>query len=236
MSSTDVRGGSGAMFDGIAARYDLMNRLLSLGIDQGWRKKAVRELGARPRRVVDLATGTGDLAIAIAETHPEALVVGVDPSRGMLDVAAKKLTSRHLDRRVELVVGEAEQIPLEDASVDGVTIAFGIRNVADRPRALREMRRVTKPGGKVVILELTEPRSGPMGRLARLHIHSVVPALGALLSGRREYRYLETSIAAFPAPERFGEMMVDSGLKLSSVIRLSFGAAHIFVGETPAAS
>jgi demethylmenaquinone methyltransferase/2-methoxy-6-polyprenyl-1,4-benzoquinol methylase len=220
------------MFDAIADRYDLLNRIISLGVDQRWRAAAVRalELGAAPR-VLDLATGTGDLAIAIAETHPDATVVGVDPSEKMLEVGRRKLESKGLADRVSLALGEAEALPLEDASVDGVTIAFGIRNVADRPRGLREMRRVVRPGARVVILELGEPEGGIMSALARMHVHGVVPAVGGLLSGKREYAYLQASIAAFPKPPVFAAMMQEAGLVDVSVTKLTFGAANIFVGR-----
>jgi demethylmenaquinone methyltransferase/2-methoxy-6-polyprenyl-1,4-benzoquinol methylase len=223
------------MFDAIADRYDLLNRIISLGVDQRWRAKAVAAL-ALPERghALDLATGTGDLAIAIADHHPEARVTGVDPSARMLEVGVKKLAARGLEGRVSMTLGEAESLPFEDASFDGVTIAFGIRNVADRPKGLREMRRVTRPGGRVVILELGEPEGGVMSVLARAHVHGIVPAVGGLLSGRREYAYLQASIAAFPKPDAFAAMMREAGLVDVSIERLTFGAANIFVGRSPA--
>jgi len=227
-----TRAGSGAMFDAIADRYDLLNRIISLGVDQRWRARAVRalELGPAPR-VLDLATGTGDLAIAISEMHRDASVVGVDPSVKMLEVGRRKIAELGLAERIDLREGEAEALPFEDASFDGVTIAFGIRNVADRPRGLAEMRRVTKPGGRVVILELGEPEGGVMGALARVHVHGVVPAVGGLLSGRKEYAYLQASIAAFPKPASFARMMEDAGLLEVASTKLMFGAANIFVGR-----
>ncbi|HNL24961.1 MAG TPA: class I SAM-dependent methyltransferase, partial [Pseudomonadales bacterium] len=138
--------------------------------------------------------------------------MGSDPSANMLAVGRRKVTTRKLDRRIELVVGDAQAIDAADRSFDGVTIAFGIRNVPDRARALREMARVCKPGGRVAILELGEPRRGIMAPLARFHIRTVVPRMGALLSGSREYRYLQTSIAAFPPPDEFAALMTASGL------------------------
>ncbi|RLB55505.1 MAG: bifunctional demethylmenaquinone methyltransferase/2-methoxy-6-polyprenyl-1,4-benzoquinol methylase UbiE [Deltaproteobacteria bacterium] len=227
-----VRGGSGAMFDRIARRYDLLNRVVSFGIDQRWRKKAVRAL-ALPRgaRVLDLATGTADLALRIARTHPDAHVVGVDPSRGMLDVGQAKIAAANLSGRIELVEGDAEKLPFEDDCFDGVTIAFGIRNVPDRGAALREMARVTKPGGRVVVLELSEPKSGIFGPLARFHIHTVVPRVGALLSGAREYLYLQESIAAFPPPAEFAELAEASELDVLTVRPLTFGVSCLYVAE-----
>ncbi len=223
-------GGSGAMFDNIADRYDLLNRLISLGIDQSWRKKTVAALQLpSPAQVLDLATGTGDLAIMIAQLHSQAEVMGVDPSVGMLGVGHKKLDKVGLNDRVRLIEGDAQQLPFDSDSFDGTTIAFGIRNVPDRARGLAEMARVTRPGGRVAILELSEPRAGIMGKLARFHVHSVVPWMGALLSGSKEYRYLQKSIAAFPPAEDFAELMDQSGLQVLQVLPLTFGVAHLYV-------
>jgi demethylmenaquinone methyltransferase / 2-methoxy-6-polyprenyl-1,4-benzoquinol methylase len=230
----EVRLGSGAMFDRIAARYDLVNRVLSLGLDRGWRRRTVRalELGDRPR-VLDVATGTGDLAIAIARARPGATVIGLDPSREMLAVAAAKLARAGLTDRVTLRDGDAQALPFASCELDAATIAFGIRNVPDRPRALREMARVVRPGGRIAILELGEPRTGLLGTAARLHTRHVVPRLGALLSGAREYRYLQTSVAAFPTAVEFAALMRGCGLVVTSVTSLGFGACTLYVA-TPA--
>jgi demethylmenaquinone methyltransferase/2-methoxy-6-polyprenyl-1,4-benzoquinol methylase len=231
--TTTVREGSGAMFDAIASRYDFVNRVISLGTDRAWRRRAVRQLdgGERPSRVLDLATGTADMALEIAAQFPSTHVVGLDPSSGMLELGRKKVTALGLDTRIELHSGDAEELPFSDGSFCGVTIAFGIRNVVDRPRALREMARVTKPSGRIVILELGEPETPVLGPMARVHIHSVVPWLGSVLSGAREYRYLSRSIAAFPKRTEFMEMMRDCGIANVRCEHLLFGAASIFVGE-----
>ncbi|MCA9529615.1 MAG: bifunctional demethylmenaquinone methyltransferase/2-methoxy-6-polyprenyl-1,4-benzoquinol methylase UbiE [Myxococcales bacterium] len=229
------------MFDRIAPRYDLLNRMMSLGIDQGWRRKTVAALSLdrftetereTPVRVLDVATGTGDLAIQIARAHPGVRVDGVDPSAGMLDVGRKKVEEAGLADRVHLIDGDAQALPFGDDTFDGTTIAFGIRNVPDRPRALREMARVTRPGGRVCILELSEPRRGLLGPLARFHVHTVVPAVGGMLSGSAEYRYLQQSIAAFPSPEHFAEqVMQPSGLDVIRVQPLTFGVCCLYVAE-----
>ncbi|MCB1055695.1 MAG: bifunctional demethylmenaquinone methyltransferase/2-methoxy-6-polyprenyl-1,4-benzoquinol methylase UbiE [Acidobacteria bacterium] len=226
--------GSGAMFDAIAERYDRLNRILSLGVDGRWRRQAVEAL-ALPRRarVLDLATGTADLALLIARRHPDARVVGTDPSARMLDIGRHKVAAGGLAERVRLDSGDAQSLRFEDDHFDGVSIAFGIRNVPDRPRALREMARVTRPGGRVVILELSEPRKGLLAWPARFYIQTLVPWLGALLSGAREYRYLQRSIAAFPAAEDFARTMRDAGLEVLEVRPLTFGVCHLFVA-TPA--
>ena len=230
------RAGSGAMFDAIAERYDLLNRVLSLGTDQGWRRKTVDALEVAPGALVlDLATGTGDMAFEILARHPNARVLGIDPSREMLRVADRKAIAAGLRGRIELLVGDAEELPLRDASVDAVCMAFGIRNVVDRPRALREIARVTRPNGKVAILELSEPQRGVLAGLARFHIRQVVPRVGALLSGSREYRYLQASIAAFPPPNEFAETMRSQGLDVTRVEPLTFGVSCLYVA-TPAAS
>jgi demethylmenaquinone methyltransferase/2-methoxy-6-polyprenyl-1,4-benzoquinol methylase len=225
-----VRSGSGEMFDAIAPRYDLLNRLLSLGLDQGWRQKTVQALDLRDAaRVLDLATGTGDLALLIAARRPDATVVGLDPSAGMLEIARKKAHALGLDHRIELCTGDAQDLPMPSGSFDAVSMAFGIRNVPDRPRALAEMARVTRPGGRIAILELSEPRSGILGALARIHIREVVPRIGGWLSGAGEYRYLTRSIAAFPPPDEFSAMMRDAGLRVLQVSPLSFGVVCLFV-------
>ena len=222
--------GSGAMFDRIAGRYDAMNRVLSLGLDRGWRRRTVRalQLGERPR-VLDLATGTGDLAVEIARMHPGATVIGLDPSMAMLAIAERKIARRGLADRVTLVRGDAQYLPYRNCEMDAATIAFGIRNVPDRPAALREMARVVRPGGRVAVLELGEPRRGLLARVARFHTRHVVPRLGALLSGAREYRYLQCSIAAFPAAAEFAAVMEQAGLHVVDVAPMTFGVCTLYV-------
>ena len=218
--------GGGRFFDGISERYDLLNRVMSLGLDQGWRRKLVAALGEAPRRVLDLATGTADVAVAIAKAHPDAAVVGLDPSRGMLQQGVPKLP----DLPIRLLQGDGQRLPFMDDTFDACCVSFGIRNFPDRSQGLSEMARVVRPGGTVAVLELGEPRTGP---LARLHLKHVVPRLGALLSGSREYRYLEESVTAFPPPEEFAERMRVCGLRDVHYDALTFGAAHLYRGVTP---
>lgn len=220
------------MFDAIAARYDLLNRLLSLGIDQIWRHSTAEELGIRgPGKVLDIATGTGDLALLIATKFPLVTVEAVDPSAKMLEVARTKVAARGLVDRIRLELGTAETLQYPDRHFDAVSIAFGIRNVPDRAQALAEMARVTRTGGRIAILELSEPRTGLLGPLARFHVHTVVPWLGGLLSGSREYRYLQRSIAAFPPPSEFSGTMENAGIHVLRVVPLTFGVCHLYVGE-----
>ena len=224
--------GSGEMFDQIAGRYDLLNRLMSMGIDQSWRRKTVAALklpaGAR---VLDLATGTGDLALMIARLHTDARVVGSDPSSRMLEVGVQTVMRTGLADRVQLEIGDAQALPYENDSFDGCCIAFGIRNVPDRSAALAEMARVTKPSGRVAVLELGEPSVGWLSPFARFHVRKVIPRIGGMLSGSREYKYLQESIAAFPPADQFAEQMQASGLKVLDVQPLTFGACNLFVAE-----
>ena len=237
--------GSGAMFDRIARRYDFCNRVLSLGLDRSWRRSAVRSLRLAPEarsRVLDVATGTGDLAIDIARACPGADIIGLDPSTKMLEIAGRKVLRRGLAERVTFVTGDAQQLPYRDCELDAATIAFGIRNVPDRAAALRELARVVRPGGRIAVLELNEPAAGDptggvarraLGAAARFHCRHVVPRLGALLSGEREYAYLQRSVAAFPPPAQFAEVMRGAGLTVVDVQPLTFGACTLFVA-TPA--
>ena len=228
--------GSGTMFDGIAGRYDLLNRLLSLGLDRVWRRHLVDAFApAGACELLDLATGTADVAIAIAERRSESRVVGVDPSEGMLARGRLKVERAGLSDRIELRIGDGQALPFADARFDGACIAFGIRNVPDRSRCLSEMVRVCRPRTTVAVLELAEPRDGFLGALARFHLHRVVPRVGALLSGGREYAYLRGSVAAFPPPEAFADLMRGAGLVEVKVRRLTFGAAYLFWGTCPGA-
>ena len=225
--------GSGAMFDLIAPRYDLLNLLMSFGLDRLWRRRLVRAVAGRgPTRVLDLATGTADVALAVARRNGEAQVVGLDPSEGMLEVGRRKVARARLQQRVLLARGDARRLPFPDDSFDACAVAFGIRNVPGRAAALSEMRRVTRPGGVVAVLELGEPGGGPLGWLARVHVHHVVPRLGALLSGAAAYRYLRDSVAAFPPADVFADQMLACGIARVTVRRLGFGAAHLYTGRT----
>lgn len=232
--SSSITAGSGEMFDAIADRYDLLNRIISFGVDQRWRRRTVDALAlGEGATVLDLATGTADLAMRIARRHPDARVIGVDPSRGMLERGQSKLTASGLAERVRLELGDAQALSLEDDSVDGVCIAFGIRNVPDRDLALSEMARVARPGARIAILELSEPRSGILGPLARFHVHRVVPTVGGWLSGAAEYRYLQRSIEAFPPAEEFARQMERAGIREVQTRSLTFGVCTLYVGIAP---
>lgn len=229
------KSGSGAMFDRIAERYDRLNRLISFGLDLRWRKRLLAALQLQEgQELLDVATGTADVAIDACMKIPGLRAVGLDPSVGMLSVGQRKVTEAELQTRIELVEGDALDMPFDDDRFHASCVSFGIRNFPDRLQGLREMTRCVKPGGRVVVLELSEPRSGLLAPFARLHIHHVVPRLGALLSGDKEYRYLAQSIKAFPPPEDFAALMLEAGLVETSFTPMNFGVAHLYVGTKPA--
>lgn len=221
-----------AMFDAIAPRYDLLNRVLSMRVDVAWRNAAVRALRIEPgARVLDLATGTGDLLLG-ALNAGASNSAGADLSRGMLRLAGPKL-ARGGFTPSRVAQADAEALPFASASFDGISIAFGIRNVGDRPRALREMHRVLKPGAPVVVLEFHEPE-GPFGRAFRFYFSKILPRVGAFVSGNAgAYAYLPASISRFVTPDEFRNLMTGAGFARVSSTRLSFGIAWLHVGARP---
>lgn len=222
--------GSGLMFDQIAKRYDLLNRLISLGLDQSWRKKLVASLPAEGE-LLDVATGTADVALALANAYPQTTVVGLDPSVNMLDVGQGKLERKSLKQRISLNVGTALDMPYESNRFSGSCVAFGVRNFPDRLQGMKEMNRVTADGGPVAVLELSEPRDGIFSPFVRLHVHHIVPWMGAILSGNKEYRYLQKSVQAFPPPQDFAALMEEAGIQNIKIERMPFGVAHLYVGR-----
>lgn len=224
-----------AMFDAIAPRYDLLNRLLSLGIDRGWRTKAVRfaaaALDGRPRRVLDVATGTADLAVEALRMEPEE-VVGVDLSEEMLARGREKLRERGLGDRVTLQRGDAENLPFPDDHFDAALVAFGVRNFEHLQAGLREMRRVLRPGGILVVLELSTPRRFPFRQLYDLYTLRLLPLVGRLVSGDRgAYTYLPESIRAFPDGPAFLRQLEQAGFTDRAERRLTFGVASLYRGR-----
>lgn len=219
------------MFARIAGRYDLLNRLLSAGIDQRWRAALVRHLGdVRGRVLVDSCCGTGDLSLALE--HAGARVVGVDFTTQMLTQALRKGHGR----RARFVAGDALSLPLRDASADAATIAFGIRNVADRERGLGELMRVVRPGGSVLVLEFSLPRGKLMGALYRFYFTRLLPRLGGWISGDPgAYRYLPATVLAWPSPEELRREMETLGLEGCGYQLLTGGIACLSFGRVPAA-
>jgi demethylmenaquinone methyltransferase/2-methoxy-6-polyprenyl-1,4-benzoquinol methylase len=220
------------MFDTIARRYDLLNRVLSGGIDQSWRRKAVAMLRPEnPRHILDLATGTADLAIQALVLDPER-VVGVDFSSRMLEVGRAKIRRRGLDDRIQLVEGDAENLPFGESEFDAILVAFGVRNFGDLGRGLAEMRRVLRPGGCAVVLEFSHPTAFPMKQAYAIYSRYVLPRLGGAISGDAgAYRYLPDSVAAFPDGEAFLGRMEAAGFRDLRADRLTFGVASLYFGR-----
>ncbi|MEW6420467.1 MAG: bifunctional demethylmenaquinone methyltransferase/2-methoxy-6-polyprenyl-1,4-benzoquinol methylase UbiE [Deinococcota bacterium] len=219
-----------AMFASIAPRYDLLNRVLSLGVDRLWRREAAWEaLSLNPRRLLDVATGTGDFALELKARAPQIEVVGSDFVPEMLNLARKKAHVRHLDIRLE--EGDALDLPYPDGAFDVVTCAFGFRNFADYGRGLSEMWRVLAPGGRVVILDFPPPRPNLFGSVFRFYFRQVLPRIGALVSGNAgAYTYLPESTLAFLEPERLARLMHATGFRPRFRL-LTFGIAALHVGD-----
>jgi len=223
-----------SMFDRIAPRYDLLNRLLSGGTDVRWRRRAVDLLELRgPARLLDLCAGTGDVLLESLRRDPGHTGVGVDLSPGMLARGASKLVRQGQARRGWLVGGDGERLPLRDGLFDAAVVAFGIRNVGDVPRALREVLRALRPGGRFVVLEFSMPR-GWLGAAYRLYFQRVLPRVGGLVSGDASaYAYLPASVARFPTPEAFAGLMEEAGFRDIRWRLLTGGIACLHRGERP---
>jgi len=213
------------MFDGIAGRYDLLNHLLSLGIDRRWRRKAVLCLNVKAgQRILDMASGTGDVALEIARRYPQAdLIVAADFSAGMLQRANAKIRRAGLGQRIFPVAARCEAIPHGDGTFDGAVIAFGIRNVADRSRGLQELRRVLRPGGKLLVLELSTPANPPVRVLYHFYFRKLLPWLAGFFSRREAYRYLPRSVADFPDCDQFRHLMEEAGFEIVAQTPMTFG-------------
>jgi demethylmenaquinone methyltransferase/2-methoxy-6-polyprenyl-1,4-benzoquinol methylase len=221
------------MFDAIAPRYDLLNRVLSAGLDRRWRDIAVDSLRLPPNAVaLDLCTGTADLALAIARRTATVRVLGVDFAGAMLRLGLGKIRAARLGSRVRLVRGDAMQIPMADGSCDGATVGFGIRNVSEPAVALRELARVLKPGARVAILEFGQPRIPGVRTLYAWYFRYLLPLVGRLVSKHQSaYSYLPASVGTFPTPPQFVQMCETSGFSRARAIPLTFGIVYLYVAE-----
>ncbi len=233
---TDKGRGIRDMFDRIAPRYDLLNRVLSLGIDRRWRHFAVRQLEIPSGgMVLDIATGTGDVALEIGrQTDDSVKIVGSDFTQGMLVIGRDKIASSPFRDRILLVNAPCEAMPHPDCIFDGITIAFGIRNVVDRQQGLCEMARVLKPGGRAVILEFATPRNRCFRAVYYFYFRRVLPWLGGLFSQRSAYQYLPDSVLEFPDREAFKGMMEQAGFADIKIFDLTGGIAAVHVGTRAA--
>lgn len=219
------------MFDNISKRYDFLNHFLSLGIDKIWRKKAVRKLKEiQPKRILDIATGTGDFAIASLKLNPTE-VVGLDISAGMLEVGKTKMKDRKFDHIITMTQADSEDIPYEDNYFDGLTVGFGVRNFEHLEKGLAEMLRVIRPGGKVVILEFSKPKTFPVKQGYYIISKYIIPFFGKRISkDEKAYAYLPESIAAFPEGKDFTDILTKLGYKNVDAELVSGGIATIYSG------
>jgi demethylmenaquinone methyltransferase / 2-methoxy-6-polyprenyl-1,4-benzoquinol methylase len=221
------------MFDAIAPRYDLLNRVLSVGLDQRWRHRAVSEVRlGRSARHLDLCTGTADLAIAAASRHHDATVIGVDFSGAMLRLGLAKVREANLGPRVTLVRGDATRIPLAAGTCDAATIGFGIRNVAEPALALAELARVMKPGARLAILEFGQPRIPGIRTLYSWYFRYLLPTVGKLISHHQSaYSYLPASVGTFPPPHEFARTIESHGFVNVEAVPLTFGIVYLYIAQ-----
>ncbi len=220
-----------AMFNNIAGRYDLLNHLLSMGIDRGWRKKLVKLMAQeKPRRILDLATGTADLAIAAAKINPEN-ITGTDIAEEMLAIGQEKVNKLGLTGIITLLKADSENLPFGDAEFDAAMVAFGVRNYENLPKGLKEMCRVLKPGSRAFILEFSKPRNFPVKQMFGFYSRFILPLIGRLVSkDSTAYTYLPESVAAFPQDDQFIKIMNESGFSKAEYISLSFGITNLYIG------
>jgi demethylmenaquinone methyltransferase / 2-methoxy-6-polyprenyl-1,4-benzoquinol methylase len=221
------------MFDAIAPRYDLLNHVLSAGLDKRWRARAIREIRLAPgSRVLDLCTGTADLAVAAVEHSSNISVVGVDFAGQMLRLAHQKIDGMGLGRAIRFVRGDGTKIPLADGSCDAATIGFGIRNVVDPAAALAELARVLRPGGRLAILEFGQPRIPGLRTFYSWYFRYVLPLVGRMISRHQSaYSYLPASVGTFPPPDEFAQVIGATGFSQVRAVPLSFGIVYLYVAE-----
>ncbi len=218
------------MFDSISHKYDFLNHFLSLGVDHIWRKKAISRLKSlQPKKILDVATGTADLAIAALKLNPDQ-VVGIDLSENMLSVGRKKLSKKGIEH-INLMQGDSENLPFEDDAFDAITVGFGVRNYENLEKGLNEMKRVLRPGGKLVVLEFSKPSAFPIKQMFTFYSKYILPLWGKIFSGSQEaYVYLPESVKHFPEGKDFINILSQCGYKNTSFSRLTFGITSVYEG------
>lgn len=221
------------MFNSIAFRYDFLNRLLSAGIDVGWRKKAINQLkNLQPKKILDVATGTADVALMTYKMLQPKKIIGIDISEGMLALGKQKIEKLGLSTNIELYLGDCENINFEDNSFDAITVAFGVRNFANLEKGLKEMFRVLKPSGKLVVLEFSKPQQKQFKILYNLYMNQIAPAFGKLFSkNKNAYQYLNDSVQAFAEGDTFLKIMTEAGFNATYLKTLSLGICTIYCGS-----
>ncbi|MEZ5018482.1 MAG: bifunctional demethylmenaquinone methyltransferase/2-methoxy-6-polyprenyl-1,4-benzoquinol methylase UbiE [Flavipsychrobacter sp.] len=217
------------MFNNIAGKYDFLNHTLSMGIDKGWRKKAIAAIQeVNPQNILDVATGTGDLAIAAARLNPDS-IIGVDIAEQMLEVGRKKLVEQHLDQLISLRLGDSEHLPFEDNSFDAITCAYGVRNFENLEAGLKDMNRVMRTGGKVAILEFSRPKTFPIKQGYHFYFKYLLPMFGKIVSKHSSaYSYLHESAMAFPEGKDFCQILERCGYKDVKARPLTFGITTLY--------
>jgi len=220
------------MFNQIAYRYDFLNHFLSAGIDKGWRKKAIKELGSvKPKTILDVATGTADMPVMMMKFLSPERIVGIDISEGMLDLGKQKIAKAGLQQSICLQKGDAEEIAFPDSSFDGITVSFGARNFQNLEKGISEIYRVLKPGGKLVILEFSRPEKGFFLPFYAVYLRFVAPRIGRVFSGNAEaYKYLNDSVNAFPEGNTFTGILDKAGYQQTRLRKLSMGICTIYTG------
>jgi len=220
------------MFDNISKEYDNLNRVISFGIDIKWQNKVVEIVGkTNPKTILDIATGTGDLAISLTKTSASK-IVGLDISDGMLSVGRKKIDKLNLNQQIEMVLADSEKIPFEDASFDAITVAFGVRNFENLETGLSEIYRVLKPGGTFVVLETSIPTRSPYKQGYKFYSTKILPTIGRIFSKDKvAYKYLSDSAASFPYGEAFNNILAKTGFIAIENKPQTFGVASIYLAK-----
>jgi demethylmenaquinone methyltransferase/2-methoxy-6-polyprenyl-1,4-benzoquinol methylase len=218
------------MFDNISPKYDLLNRIMTMRIDIIWRKKAIKLLQSlKPQLILDVATGTGDFAIESIGILQPKKIIGVDISPGMLEVAKEKIVKKGLQHQFEVRLGDSENLQFEDETFDAVTVAFGVRNFENLEKGLSEIRRVLKPGGKAIILELSNPKAFPIKQIFHFYFHRIVPFIGRFISkDSSAYSYLPESVSKFPDGKRFAAITEKVNFSTTRVLPQTFGFCTIY--------
>ena len=217
------------MFDNIANSYDFLNHSLSLGMDNVWRKNAIKKLTNNPKIILDIATGTGDFAVSAAK-YTDAKITGIDISQGMLNVGIEKVRKKNLNNRIFLQLADSESLPFNDNTFDAITAGFGVRNFENLNKGLLEMKRVLKKDGIGVILEPSTPKYFPLKQFYKLYFHHVLPTIGAWISkDKSAYSYLPESVDAFPSGEKFIVELKNVGFKDCKHIPLTFGIVSLYI-------
>ena len=217
------------MFDNISEDYDGLNRVISLGIDVSWRKKVVKLVGEdNPQQILDIATGTGDLALMMAKLNPQK-IIGLDISAGMLAVGKQKIAKANLSDKIEMIVGDSENMPFDDNTFDAITVSFGVRNFENLDKGLTEILRVLKPGGKFVVLETSNPTQFPFKQGYKFYTNFILPVIGKIFSKDKvAYSYLSESANSFPFGEAFNNILQKNGFNNAKNLPVTFGVASIY--------